>query len=147
MAKERYHYEARTKWTGGKRMRLMLKDQPDLEVSTPPEFGGPKGFISPGDLFIASACTCYMTAFFSVAEGARLNYEDFTCRAHGTVEELEGRGFRFTEINLYPELTIGGDEEEEWAERVLEMSEKNCLVTKSMACEVTLNPTIHHKAK
>ena len=147
MAKDRYHYEARAKWTEGKRMRLMLKHCPDLEVSTPPEFSGPKGFLSPGDLFIASACTCYMIAFFSVAEGARLNYEDFTCRAHGTAEELEAKGFRFTEINLYPELTIVGDEEEELAERVLEISKKNCLVTNSMACEVTLNPTIHNKAK
>lgn len=125
----------------------MLKDHPDLEVSTPPEFSGPKGFLSPGALFIASACTCYMTAFFSVAEGARLNYEDLTCRADGTVEELEGKGFRFTEINLYPELIIGDDEEEKLAERVLEMSEKNCLVTNSIACKVTVNPTIHDKAK
>lgn len=93
MAKDRYNYEARTKWTKGKRMKLMVKGQPDLEVSTPPEFGGPEGFLSPGDLFVASACTCYMTAFFTVAEGARLNYEDFTCRAEGTLEELGERNF------------------------------------------------------
>jgi len=147
MVKDRYQYEAMAKWTKGKRMRLMLKSHPDLEVSTPPEFGGPEGFLSPGDLFVASACTCYMTAFFSVAEGARLNYKDITCRAEGTLEELEGKGFQLTKIDLYPELTIGGDEEEEWAERVLEMSKKNCLVTNSMACEVALNTTIHVKGR
>ena len=147
MAKDRYNYEARTKWTKGKRMKLMVKGQPDLEVSTPPEFGGPEGFLSPGDLFVASACTCYMTAFFTVAEGARLNYEDFTCRAEGTLEELERKGFQFTKIDLYPELTIGDEEEEEWAQRVLEMSKKNCLITNSVTSEVTLNPTIHVKGK
>lgn len=36
--------------------------------------------------------------------------------------------FRFTRIDLYPELTFGGDEVEEWAERVLEISKENCLV-------------------
>jgi peroxiredoxin-like protein len=147
MAKDTYHYEARTKWTKGKRMRLMVKGKFDMEVSTPPEFGGPDGFLAPGELFVASACACYMTAFFAVAEGAKLHYEDFTCRAKGTVEELEGKGFQFTKIDLYPELTIGDDEEKEWAERVLEMSKKNCLVTNSMTCDVTVNPAIRLKQK
>lgn len=147
MGKDTYHYEARARWTEGKRMRLVVKGKLDLEVSTPIEFGGPEGFLAPGEFFVASACACYMAAFFAVAEGARLNYEDFTCRAKGTVEALEAKGFRFTRIDLYPELSIGGDEEEEWAERVLEMSKKNCLVSNSMACEVMVNPTIHVKGK
>jgi len=147
MMKGRHHYEARTEWTEGKRMRLVVRGKLDLEVCTPPEFGGPEGFLSPEDLFVASACTCYMTTFFAVADGARLDYEGFNCRAEGTVEKLEGEGFRFTKIDLYPELTIGGDEEEEWASRVLEMSRKNCLVTNSMACHVVVNPTIHVEGK
>ena len=145
--KDRYHYKATAKWTGGKRMRLRVKKQPKLEISTPPEFGGPDGFLSPEDLFVASACTCYITTFFAMAERASLNYEDFTCRAEGTLEKLEGKGFQFTKIDLYPELTIGDEEEEKWAERVLEMSKKYCLATNSMASEVTLNPTIHVKGK
>ncbi len=128
-------------------MRPVVKGKLDFEVSTPIKFGGPEGFLAPGELFVASACTCYMAAFFAVAEGARLNYEDFTCRAKGTVEALEAKGFRFTRIDLYPELTIGNDEEEEWATRVLEMSKKNCLVTNSITGEVILNPTIHVKGK
>lgn len=147
MARDTYHYEARARWTEGKRMRLMVKGKLDIEVSTPLEFGGPEGFLAPGELFVASACTCYMTAFFAVAEGARLKYEDFSCRAKGTLEALEAKGFRFTRIDLYPELTIGNDEEEDWATRVLEMSKKNCLVTNSMACDVTVNPAIHMKQK
>lgn len=147
MGRDTYHYEARARWTEGKRIRLVVKGKLDLEVSAPLEFGGLEGFLAPGELFVASACSCYMTAFFAVAEGARLNYEDFTCRAKGTVEALEAKGFRFTRIDLYPELTIGDDEEEHWATRVLEMSKKNCLVTNSITGEVSLNPTIHTKGK
>lgn len=147
MAKDWYSYETKTTWIDGKKMKLMVKGQPDLEISTPPEFGGPEGFLSPEDLFVASACTCYMTTFISVADGARLTYEDFTCRAEGILEKVEGKGFRFTRIDLYPELSIGGDEEEEWAKRVLEMSKKNCLVTNSMTCDVTVNPAIRIKQK
>lgn len=96
---------------------------------------------------MASACACFATTFFAVAEGARLSYGDFTCAAKGSVEELNGKGVRFTKIDFYPELTIGDDEEEEWAERVLEMSKRNCLVANSMACEVMVNPTIHAKGE
>ena len=93
MAEDRYHYETSTKWTEGKRMKLIIKGQPDLEVSTPPEFGGPEGFLSPEDFFVASASTCYMTTFFAMAERARLNYVDFTCRAEGHLKNWRVRDF------------------------------------------------------
>jgi organic hydroperoxide reductase OsmC/OhrA len=48
----------------GKKMKLMVKEQLDLEISTPPEFGGPEGRLSPQDLFVASASTRYVTPFF-----------------------------------------------------------------------------------
>jgi peroxiredoxin-like protein len=142
MAGDRYDYATRAEWIEGKKVRLVVEGQPDLEVSTPSEFGGPKGFLSPEELFVASACTCYLTTFFAVAEGAKLRYKDIICTARGIVEKVEGKGFRFTQVNLYPELAITGDEEEEWAERVLKMSKKNCLVVNSMTSEVKLYPKI-----
>jgi len=142
MTGDRYDYEMRAEWIEGKQVKLVVEGQHDLEVSTPSEFGGPKGFLSPEDLFVASACTCYLTTFFAVAEGAKLSYKDIICRARGTIEKSEGSGFRFTQVNLYPELAITGDEEEEWAERVLEMSKKNCLVINSINAEVNLHPKI-----
>jgi peroxiredoxin-like protein len=147
MERDAFHHEARTQWIGGRMLRVTVEGKIDLEASAPPEFGGPEGFPAPGDLFVASACACYMATFFSVAEGARLQYGGFTCRARGTVERLEGKGFQFTKIDLYPELTIGDEEEEEWANRVLEMSRKNCLVTNSIASAVTVHPTIHGGGK
>jgi peroxiredoxin-like protein len=147
MERDAFHHEAKTQWIGGRMLRVTVEGKIDLEASAPPEFGGPEGFPAPGDLFVASACACYMATFFSVAEGARLQYAGFTCRARGTVERLEEKGFQFTKIDLYPELTIGDDEEEEWANRVLEMSRKNCLVTNSIASPVTVHPTIHGGGK
>ncbi len=76
---------------------------------------------------------------------ARLKYVDFKCRAEGTLEKFEGKGFQFTKIDLYPELTIADEEERERAEQVLETAKKYCLVTNSMACEITLNSTIKVK--
>lgn len=142
MAEDRYDYETSAEWIEGKRVKLTVEGQPDLEVSTPAPFGGPEGVLSPEDLFVASACTCYLTTFFAVADKARLSYKGIICRARGTVEKSEGSGFRFTQVNLYPELAITGDEEEEWAERVLEMSKKNCLVINSINAELNVHSKI-----
>lgn len=89
----------------------------------------------------------YPESCFAMAERVSLNFDDFTCRAEGILEKLEGKGFRFTKMDLYPELTIGDEEEEEWAKRVLEMSKNNCLVINSMTSEVTLNSMIRSKGK
>lgn len=145
MAEDKYNYEVKTKWTEGKRMKLMIKGQPDLEVTPPPEFGGPEGFLSPEDLFVASASTCYTTTFLAIAERARLQYVDFVCRAEGILEKSEGKGFWFTKIDLFPELTISDEEARERAENVLETSKKYCLVTNSMNSSVSLNSTIKVK--
>ena len=58
---------------------------------------------------------------------------------------MEGKGFQFTKIDLYPEVTIADEEERERAEQVLETSKKYCLVTNSMTSEITLNPTVKVK--
>jgi len=142
MAEDKYSYETNTKWIEGKRMKLMVKGQPDLQVSTPPEFGGPEGFLSPEDLFVASASTCFTTTFFAMAERARLNYVGFICRATGILEKLEGKGFQFTKIDIYPEVTVADEEERERVEQVLGTSKKYCLVTNSMKSEVNLHPKI-----
>lgn len=145
MAEDRYNYETSTKWIEGKRMKLMVEGQPDLEVCPPPEFGGPGGFLTPPDLFVASASTCYTTTFFTMAAKARLNYVGFTCRAEGALEKVEQKGFQFTTIDLYPEVTIADEEQRERTEQVLEASKKYCLVTNSMACEIILKATIKVK--
>jgi organic hydroperoxide reductase OsmC/OhrA len=145
MAGDKYIFETETKWTEGKRMKLIVKGQPELEVSPPTEFGGPEGFLTPQDLFVASASTCYTTTFFTMAAKARLNYVDFTCRAEGTLEKLGEKGFKFTRVDLYPEVTVAEEGERERARQVLETSKKYCLVTNSMTSTITLNPTIKVK--
>jgi organic hydroperoxide reductase OsmC/OhrA len=83
MAGDKYIFKTETKWTEGKRMKLIVKGQPELEVSPPTEFGGPEGFLTPQDLFVASASTCYTTTFFTMAAKASAEL----CGLH-----VQGRG-------------------------------------------------------
>jgi uncharacterized OsmC-like protein len=61
--------------------------------------------------------------------------------AAGTVDRQDGVT-RFTEIVLRPRLTVPAGTDRERALRVLEKSEKACLVTASLSAPIRLEATV-----
>jgi peroxiredoxin-like protein len=113
-----------------------------IEVATPPDFPkGMPGIWSPEHLFVAAVSSCLMTTFLAVAENSKLEYSRFTCDATGVVDRKDGK-FRVTEITLKPKLIINNAENEAKALRVLEMSEKACLISNSITSEIHFQPEI-----
>ena len=113
-----------------------------LEVATPPQFEkGVEGIWSPEHLFTAAANSCFMTTFLAIAEKSRLEFETFSCKAKGKLEVVE-KQFLLTEIDLFPTLTITSEEAKEKAIKVLEKSEKACLISNSIKSKVNLFPNI-----
>lgn len=113
-----------------------------IEVATPPEFPkGIPGIWSPEHLFTASVSSCLMTTFLAIAENSKLEFENFTCNSKGKLEQVDGK-FLMTEIILEPKVTIYEEKERSKAERVLEKSEKACLISNSIKSAVIMKPTI-----
>mgnify|MGYP000253188924 CR=1 FL=1 len=113
-----------------------------IEVATPPDFPkGMAGIWSPEHLFVAAVSSCLMTTFLAVAENSNFDFLEFSCDANGVVDRKDGK-FRVTEITLNPTLIIDNEEAEARAIRILEMSEKACLISNSITSEVIFNPTI-----
>ncbi len=137
-----YTFEAEVRWTGERKGRLSWEGKPGIEVSSPPEFGGPPGFISPEDLFVASAVSCYLSTFLAMADKVRASFVNFSCSAEATLEQVEGRGLLFTSIVLKPKVGIADVGEERPVTNALELAKKYCLVTNSMTCEVEVSPTV-----
>ncbi len=136
-------YEVDLKW---KQDRIGEISSPILsstiEVATPPQFEkGVEGIWSPEHLFTAAANSCFMTTFLAIAEKSRLEFETFSCKAKGKLEVVE-KQFLMTEIDLYPTLTITSEEAKEKAIKVLEKSEKACLISNSINSKVNLFPNI-----
>lgn len=114
-----------------------------IEVATPPQFDkGMDGIWSPEHLFTASVSSCLMTTFLAVAEYSKLDFTDFHCAAQGKLEKVNGK-FEMTEIKLFPEVTVKDQAHEAKALKVLEKSEKACLVSNSIKSEVTMESTVH----
>jgi organic hydroperoxide reductase OsmC/OhrA len=83
-----------------------------------------------------------MTTFLAIAANSKLTYSDFKCNAKGKLEQIEGK-YLMTEVLLEAHLTIDNIENKEKAERVLEKSERACLISNSIKSIVTLTPIIN----
>ena len=114
-----------------------------LEVATPPPFPkGTEGIWSPEHLLTASVSSCIMTTFLAIAENSKLEFEDFSCKAKGTLDQVEGK-YLMTEILVEPTLTLLKEEDISKAERVLQKSEAACLISNSIKAKVIMKPLIN----
>jgi peroxiredoxin-like protein len=138
-----HQYNVNLKWNAervGEVSSPELKSK--IEVATPPQFPkGVEGVWSPEHFFTAAVNSCFMTTFLAIAENSRLEFKEFSCNAVGVLDQIEGK-FLMTEVILNPTLIITKEEDKEKALRVLDKSEKACLISNSITTKVSLNPTV-----
>ena len=60
-------FQTETVWRHERECRVSARDNPDLTVATPPEFGGPAGVWSPEELLVASVGSCLLSTFLYFA--------------------------------------------------------------------------------
>jgi organic hydroperoxide reductase OsmC/OhrA len=144
-----HYYSVDINWKAGRRGLMCSPElsSPEaslgcIEVATPPEFPqGVPGIWSPEHLFTASVASCLMTTFLSIAENSKLKFGYFLCHAKGKLEEVEGK-FLMSEIQLFPEVAVGNDADKAKALKVLEKTEKACLISNSIKSKVLVVPTV-----
>ncbi|NQZ77058.1 MAG: OsmC family protein [Ekhidna sp.] len=118
-----------------------------LEVATPPEFPkGIPGIWSPEHLFTAAVSSCLMTTFLAVAENFKLDFINFSCESKGMLGKAD-KGLQMTEVELHPVVTIPDESQRELALKVLNKSERACLITNSIKSSVVMKPQIEIKKK
>jgi peroxiredoxin-like protein len=138
-----HQYNVNLKW---KAERVGEVSSPELnskiEVATPPQFPkGVEGIWSPEHFFTAAVNSCFMTTFLAIAENSRLEFKEFNCNAVGILDQVDGK-FLMTEVILSPTLVITKEDDKEKALRVLDKSEKACLISNSINSKVSLNPLV-----
>ena len=136
-------YNVTLKWNEGRKGEISSPElNSKIEVATPPQFPkGIEGIWSPEHFFTAAVNSCFMTTFLAIAENSKLEFIDFSCNAIGNLDQVEGK-YLMTEVILNPTLKITKEEDREKALRVLEKSEKACLISNSIKSTVKLNSEI-----
>ena len=115
--------------------------QPSIVFSAPPEFQGEAGQWTPEHLFLASVAGCFVSTFSGMAQFSKFEFLSFDVEVEGVLSKEEG-GWRFTQVNLHPQLKIAQEKDRERANRLLEKAEKTCLVTRSINSKVILEPEL-----
>jgi peroxiredoxin-like protein len=136
-----HHYRIRL--TGGPagHATLALAGAPPLTVAAPAEFDGPGDAWSPEHLLLASVEACFLLTLRAVAQASRVPFTSLTASAEGTVDRQDG-AMRFTEIVLRARMAVPAGTDHERARRVMEKSERACLVTASLQTPVRLEPEV-----
>lgn len=136
---EAHFYNVDVKWKSDRKGEISSSEiSQKLEVATPPQF--PKGMEniwSPEHLFTAAVSSCLMTTFLAIAENSKLDFVNFECNSKGKLEQIDGK-FLMTEVILEPVVTIKNESEREKAEKVLQKSEANCLISNSVKSKITM---------
>ncbi len=112
-----------------------------ITVVTPPEFrGGIPNEWSPEHLFVASASACTMTTFLAFSEASRLEYERFHIDTTGILDDVDVGGRKqsqITTINQKFYIKLKNPADEPKAKKILEKTERDCLVANSMKTKVS----------
>ncbi|MEX0997370.1 MAG: OsmC family protein [Flavobacteriaceae bacterium] len=138
-----HQYEVNLQWNSERKGTLSSPVLPSkIEVATPPDFPkGMPGIWSPEHLFVAAVNSCVMTTFLAIAENSKVEFISFECNAIGKVEQVEGK-YMVTQIILKPTLVVPSTANEERMHRILEKSEKACLISNSIKSEILFQPSV-----
>ena len=143
---EAHYYNVDISWKNDRKGEMSSPELlQNVEIATPPQFPkGIEGTWSPEHLFTAAVSSCLMTTFLAIAENSKLEFENFECKSKGKLEQIEGK-FLMTEVILEPVVTIKNESDREKAEKVLQKSEANCLISNSVKSKITMIPHIKLK--
>jgi organic hydroperoxide reductase OsmC/OhrA len=115
--------------------------EPSIAFSAPPEFKGQAGHWTPEHFFVAAVASCFLSTFSGMASNSNLDFDSLELDSEGILAQ-DPAGWRFQEVVLRPRLAITRPEDKELGNRLLHKAEKNCLVARSLACPIVLEPAV-----
>ena len=116
--------------------------QPSIAFNAPPEFQGQAGYWTPEHFLVAAVASCFVSTFSGMAANSKFEFLSLNVGAEGVLGKDQG-GWRFQSIVLRPQLKIARAEDLERGNRLLVKAESNCLVGRSLACPLTMEPEVN----
>lgn len=138
---QQYTYTAQVSWIGEKKGVAAADALPQIDVATPPEFGGHEGRWSPEHLLVSSVASCIMTTFLAIAEASKFEFTSYESSVIGRIEQVEKR-YEFTHLKVTVRLGVLEESAVSKGERLLQKAEQNCFISNSLKAEVELVPEV-----
>jgi organic hydroperoxide reductase OsmC/OhrA len=137
---EEHKYDMTSNWVRDKIVTIEIDGKPDFQVATPPNFWpeSPKEIISPEDLFVAAALSCYGVSLSGVAKRFHGEFKNFHLSATGTLHKGEF-GWEFEQITINAKIIVETEKDHKRITKAAERAHQYCLVANSMKCPTHLN--------
>src|SRR5262249_46572380 len=104
------------------------------------EFKGDPGYWTPEHLLLAAVASCYVATFYALAE-SKLRFLGLELSVEGALGKKNEK-LQFTQIVLTPTVNISQHEAGDLATRLMAKAEERCLIARSLACPVHLEPLV-----
>jgi len=135
-------YMSTARWTLGRGgIANAETSEQAIAFSSPVEFRGQPGMWTPEHFLIAAVAGCFVTTFISIAELSKFEVVSLEVSAVGELEKVE-RGLQFTRVVIRPVLTIAQEGDRQRALRLIEKTERSCLVARSLRSKVRVETNV-----
>ena len=157
MAKE-HHYSLTISWTGNtgtgtnsyrsyeRSHTISVENKPGILASSDPSFRGDKTRYNPEELLVSSLSSCHMLSYLHLCAVAGVIVLDYTDTATGTMVETPDGGGHFSEVTLYPVVTVAEPSMVEKANELHHQANKLCFIANSCNFPVHHKPSCQSKA-
>ena len=136
-------FEIRIDWLDDTRGIITSNEVKDtVHVAIPPAFGGTEDQWSPEHLFLGSIASCFMTTYLVLSRKMRFDISRLECQAIGHIERVEGVGYTFVSIDLYPKISVGDENLRSKALAALQKTKQHCLVSNAVRARIVYHPEL-----
>jgi len=121
---------------------ILFDGKPTLATGSPPVFGGETDRYSPQELFVSAVTACFLTTFTSYAKRMKVTVKSLSIEGRGVVQRDAASGWRFTDVFVTMHIGVPDATSKSTAQRATELTEKFCMVSRSVKCPVHLETHI-----
>ena len=148
-----HQYFLTVKWTGNKgqgtssydsydRSHIITSEGKDnISGSSDPAFRGDVTMYSPEDLLVASLSACHMLWYLHLCSEAGVIVVDYYDNATGTMLESSEGGGHFTEVTLFPVVTVTEQSMMNKADELHKKANELCFIANSCKFPIYHKPT------
>lgn len=151
-----HRYALTTTWTGNRgtgtsgyrdysrdhEVRMATKPDQVLLGSADRTFRGDAARFNPEELLLAALSQCHLLSYLHACVLAGVVVIDYTDEATGTMITTPDGGGHFTEVTLYPVVTIAAGSDPAAAEQAHDAAHRMCFIANSVNFPVHHQPTI-----
>ncbi|AZA85138.1 peroxiredoxin [Chryseobacterium lactis] len=149
-----HYYKTTIQWTGNKgtgtsgyrdydRSHIVsIENKTDIQGSSDPSFRGDKTKHNPEEMFLSSLSSCHMLWYLHFCSEAGIIVTDYKDEAKGIMAETANGSGHFTEVTLYPTVTVTEESMIEKAEQLHHKANEYCFIANSVNFPVQHIPIV-----